>query len=157
MHLRIIDLPNIARETLAIELRERSKEDCTIFMHWKDPNNTARSDISHYSIYINDVRITTVVDDHSKVLALPRCNIQLISITAVDRCGREGRQVIIPGQRVFVNDSSDATYIATSMLATTDIPKIASVMISMSMYIHACYYHNYCTCVGSILCQSYSL
>ena len=112
----IIAVPGSALEAHAIAHRQPGapREDCVIFAHWHKPNNIATIYIKHYNIYSDESRsqITSAgATAHSKVIHLSGCDLQSITITAVDKCGREGLPAVTPIQWVFVNDNVTTTII----------------------------------------------
>lgn len=74
---------------------------CDIYLLWSLPNNTAPNDTSHFAIYINGTHIADETRNNVNenltvtVYRLCSCGSHNISITAVNRCGKSGRSVLI--------------------------------------------------------------
>jgi hypothetical protein len=86
---------------------------CTVSIAWITPRNVAQDDVSHYIIYVNGttnyyVLSNTTTNDPDQDLLLTTypvctCAEHQISVSAVDRCGREGERSpnIIPDRDPF--------------------------------------------------------
>ena len=88
--------------------RYTGNSSCVIFIAWITPINVAQDDISHYMIYINGTNVLNKTESIDQILTLTTfpvctCAEHLVSVSAVDRCGREGQRSlsIIPEQDPF--------------------------------------------------------
>ena len=90
------------------EYTERSG--CTIYLGWNPPTNIAQDDVSHYIIYINGTKFYSMMTNINRnliLIAFPVCICasHQITVSAVDRCGREGQRspniTPVPDQFMF--------------------------------------------------------
>ena len=70
---------------------------CVIQFSWSPPTNLDQSDISHYIVYINGTNVLSKTSemDQNMILvsyAVFSCGTHSISVSAVDRCGRDGQK-----------------------------------------------------------------
>ena len=88
---------NIPQDTTADLRIDDTAEGCTIFLVWMPPYNLDVDDISYYNVYINGTNVinrTSNTDERLIVSSYRECSAScatnLIGVSAVNRCFREG-------------------------------------------------------------------
>ena len=77
---------------------------CVIYLLWSLPNNIAPDDISHFAIYINGMHVANETRNVNESLTMTvyrlcSCGPHSIGVSAVNRCGRSGRNLLITTER----------------------------------------------------------
>ena len=89
-------------QTLSARQYETYSGDCDVYLLWNLPSNIAPDDISHFAIYINGTHVANYneIRNTSEILTMTvyrlcSCGSHNISISAVNRCGRSGRSILV--------------------------------------------------------------
>ena len=143
MMIWLSDDPDVP-QVLLVHQFETYFGDCEVYIAWSLPSNTAPDDISHFTISINGTHVDNETRNTNETLttivySLCSCGSHNISISAVNRCGRSSRSVIVtvdgqlPTPQLII-DCQDK--INTTSDTTTSRNEYQSMYTGLHQHIH---------------------
>jgi hypothetical protein len=93
-HIKFPGVADTPQGIMTTQGKDNCTGKCTILLGWSPPTNIAIEDISHYIVYINETNLLSQESKNFTLTAYPvsSCGAYQISVSTVDRCGREGQR-----------------------------------------------------------------
>ena len=123
--------PNVPRDAIAVQL-EHTNGSCVITTLWRGPENLAEAPLSNYTIIVNSstsplsnsvLSVTEVNTDElkrfSSVISVPNCGRHLLTLRAINICGRTSPWVTITLNEDDCFISQDSVCTAENMHTST--------------------------------------